>query len=62
MTDIENMSICEILNYLLEHFNLEINNKIEPIYNDICRRMVQKQEEILKPINPYLIDDSALYQ
>jgi len=24
--------------------------------------MVQKQEEILKPINPYLIDDSALYQ
>jgi len=61
MTDIENMSICEILNYLLEHSNLEINNKIEPIYNDICRRMVQKQEEPLKPINPYLIDDSELF-
>jgi len=61
MTEIENMSICEILYYLLKHSNWELHNRIEPIYNNICKRGVQKQEEVLKPINPYIIDDSELY-
>jgi len=55
------MSICEILYYLLKHSNWELHNRIEPIYNNICKRGVQKQEEVLKPINPYIIDDSELY-
>jgi len=62
MTEIENMSICDILYYLLKHSNWELYNKIEPIYNNMCKRGVQKQEEVLEPINPYLIDDSELYQ
>ena len=64
MTEIENMSICEILNYLLKHSNWELYNKISPIYNDMCRRSIQKQEEVLvlpEPPNPYIIDDSELF-
>jgi len=64
MTDIENMSICEILYYLLKHTNWELHNRIEPIYNNMCKRGVQKQGEVLElpePPNPYIIDDSELY-
>ncbi|MVT35557.1 MAG: hypothetical protein GPW18_02115 [Euryarchaeota archaeon] len=64
MTEIENMSICEILNYLLKHSNWELYNRISPIYNDMCRRGVQKQVEVLKlpePQNLNIIDDSELF-
>ena len=64
MVDIEKMSICDILYYLLKHSNPELHNRIEPIYNDMCRRGVEKQEEfpeLPEPPNPDLIDDSELY-
>jgi uncharacterized membrane protein YfbV (UPF0208 family) len=65
MVDIEKMSICDILYYLLKRSNTELHNRIEPIYNDMCRRVVEKQEKLPEklpePPNPYLIDDSELF-
>jgi hypothetical protein len=57
MPDIRDMSICEILYYLLLHIDDELYDRIEQIYNDICRKKVNKYEEPLEPVNPYIIYD-----
>jgi len=61
MPDLRDMSICEILYYLLLHTDDELYDRIEQIYNDVCKKIGKKYEEPIEPINPYLIDDSELY-
>jgi len=55
MPDIRDMSICKILYYLLLHTDGELYDRIEQIYNDMCKKRVIKYEKPPEPINPYII-------
>jgi len=61
MPDIRDMNTCEILYYLLLHTDDELYDRIEQIYNNMCRKRAIEYEEPIEPINTYLIDDSELY-